>query len=320
MSWQDQPTRNQPIQAKKSFVEHYKQLLGADYQTFMDCNNTYLRRAIRINPLKTTTKQIKEELTKTGWQLIQVPWCKEAFWIQGERLDVGNLLAHQLGEIYIQDPASMLPPIILQPKPGERVLDMCASPGSKTTQAAGMMQNTGVIIANEPDGTRIAALGVNTQRLGVTNTLIVQNDGRALNKYEFDKIMIDAPCSGTGTLRRSLKPIQQHNINKIRGYQRLQEQLLKAGYDALTPGGSLTYSTCSLEVLENECVLSAFLNKNPEAQVHDIELDIKREKPFTTHPDTGEELHADVQKALRIHPYTNDTEGFFVTRISKPRT
>ena len=320
MSWKDRKKRPEPIQTKKRFEEHYKQLLSEDYETFMQCNNYYLRRAIRVNTLKTTPKKIYEELTNAGWKLTPVPWCKQAYWIQGERLDVGNLLAHQLGEIYIQDPASMLPPIILQPKPGERVLDMCASPGSKTTQAAALMNNTGVIVANDAEGSRLAALGVNTQRMGVLNTLITKQDGRNFNNYTFDKVMIDAPCSGTGTLRRSPKPIKQHNINQVRGLAQLQEQLLQAGYDALTPGGSLTYSTCTLEPLENECVLDTFLQTNPHARVDKIELDIKREQVFTTHPETGEALHADVQKALRIHPYTNDTEGFFVARITKPQT
>lgn len=318
MNWQERTRREEEIQVKDSFEKHYRALLGDDYETFMECNARYLRRAIRVNTLKADTKDIEEELSTAGWQLTPVPWCKEAFWIEGDRLDVGNLLAHQLGEIYIQDPASMLPPIILQPQPGERVLDMCASPGSKTTQAAALMNNSGVIVANDPEGQRLAALGVNTQRLGVANTVIAKDDGRAYAKYEFDKVMIDAPCSGTGTIRRSLKSIKQHNLDQVRGLANLQQQLLQAGYDSLAPGGSLTYSTCTLEPLENECVIDAFLQENPDAAVDDIELDIKQENTWDTHPETGEELHPDVRKSLRIHPSTNDTEGFFVARITKP--
>lgn len=265
-------------------------------------------------------QEVQEELESNGWKLTPVPWCKEAFWISGERLDIGNLLAHQRGEIYIQDPASMLPPIILQPQPGERVLDMCASPGSKTTQLAAIMKNTGVIIANDADAPRLAALGINTQRLGVINTLITKKDGRSFKKYPFDKVLIDAPCSGTGTIRRSLKALSMYNPKQVQGFSRLQQQLLRAGYSALEPGGALTYSTCTVEPLENEVVINEFLKNNPEAILEDIELDINREEVFLTHPETGEELSPEVRKCLRIHPYTNDTEGFFVCKITKPKT
>jgi NOL1/NOP2/sun family putative RNA methylase len=318
MAWKERKDRVEDIEVKDSFEEHYKTLLGNDYTKFMDCNAKYLRRAIRVNTLKADVEDVKNELEANGWTLTPVPWCKEAFWIQGDRLDIGNLLAHQRGDVYIQDPASMLPPIVLQPQPGERVLDMCASPGSKTTQAAAMMQNTGVIVANDTDGGRLAPLGMNTQRLGVVNTIITKRDGRHFGKFEFDKVMIDAPCSGTGTIRRSLKSIGMYNPKQVLGLSRLQKQLLDTGYKALKSGGVLTYSTCTLEPLENEVVVDEFLKTHPEAIVEDFELDIKREEVFTKHPRTNEPLSDEIQKCLRIHPYTNDTEGFFVCRIKKP--
>ena len=314
------PRRQTDIDVKESFATHYKELLQDKYETFMECNHHYLRRALRINTLKADPERIADQLTRAGWQLTPVPWCAHAYWISGERRDIGNLLEHQLGHVYIQDPASMLPPIVLNPKPGETILDMCASPGSKTSQAAAMMENTGVIVANDVEAKRLAPLQTNLQRLGVINAVITKKDGRAFKNQQFDRIMIDAPCSGTGTLRRSLKGIDMFNIKQVHNLSRLQKDLLAAGWQALKPGGVITYSTCTLEPLENEVVVSEFLASHPQATLSDITLDIKREDAWTAHPETGKALHSEVRKCLRIHPYTNDTEGFFVCRIHKPKS
>lgn len=317
MSWKDRPAREQDIEVKERFAEYYQEVLGEEYETFMTCNKHYLQRAIRINTLKADVEDVTKRLRSKGWTLTSVPWCPEGFWMSGDRLDIGNTLEHQLGYFYVQDPASMLPPVVLDAKPGETVLDMCASPGSKTTQLAAMMKNTGVIVANESDGPRLAPLGVNIQKLGVTNVVVTKRDGRRVGG-NYDKVLIDVPCTGTGTIRRSLKSIEMFNEESTKGLANLQLGLLQHGYDILKSNGTLTYSTCSLDPTENEAVVSAFLSDNPWAEILPIELDIKREEVFLKHPVTGEEFDGRVQQALRIHPYTNDTEGFFVAKIRKP--
>ncbi len=317
MSWQEQPSREHAFSVKESFAAHYKELLGDGYGDFISCSMRYLRRAIRVNTLKASVSAVRSRLEKAGWELTPVPWCPEAFWISGDRLDIGNLLEHQLGYVYVQDPASMLPPIVLAPEAGERVLDMCASPGSKTSQAAAMMKNEGIIVANDVQGSRLAPLGINLQRLGVVNAVLTKRDGRGFTKMEFDRIMVDAPCSGTGTIRRSPKSITMWNPKQVDKLGRLQEQLLDAAWKALKHGGVMTYSTCTLEPRENEVVLSRFLSAHPDAACVPIELDIDREKNWETDPESGEALHPGVKNALRIHPTTNDTEGFFVARIEK---
>jgi 16S rRNA C967 or C1407 C5-methylase (RsmB/RsmF family) len=150
--------------------------------------------------------------------LAQIPWCKEGFWIEHEkgRLDVGNTIEHNLGYYYVQESASMIPPIVLDPKPGEKVLDLCASPGSKASQIAQYMDNKGVLVANDVSGMRLAALGINLQRLGILNCVITQMKGERLKGIEFDKILVDAPCSGTGTIRKSIKTIRMWNPNTIK--------------------------------------------------------------------------------------------------------
>jgi len=132
------------LEFKKEFIEKYSKL--TNFKEFEKILNTFIRKAIRINTLKTTIPKVKKSLSKS-WKLKQIPWIKEGFWILGERRDLGNSYEHQLGYIYVQESASMLPPLVLNPKKNETILDTSASPGSKTTQLAAMMKNTGIIIA-----------------------------------------------------------------------------------------------------------------------------------------------------------------------------
>ncbi len=306
-------------QLKPSFVERYKHLLGEkEYQKFKEYSSKYIKKTIRVNTLKIGIDKLKMRLEK-DWILDQVPWCKEGFWIKykhGERFDVGNIPEHQLGYIYIQDAASMIPPVVLNPQPGEQILDLCAAPGSKTTQIAQYMNNEGLLIANDFQGKRLSALGLNTQRCGVRNILITKMDGERLGETEmFDKILVDAPCSGTGTIRRNYKIIEMwspHLVTKLSG---IQYKLLSNAYKALKPGGILVYSTCTLEPEENEKVVSRLLENNVSADLEEIKLNIKR-SPAITEFD-GKKYDERVSKCLRIYPQDNDSEGFFVAKITK---
>ncbi|MBW2967928.1 tRNA methyltransferase, partial [Candidatus Woesearchaeota archaeon] len=168
------------MQFKEKFVERYSAL--TDIDAFKEYSFSYLRKSIRVNTLKIGVEELVARVSDE-WKLKAVPWCKEGFWIEhrgeGEekRWDVGNMLEHQLGYVYVQEAASQIPPIVLGPKPGERVLDMCAAPGSKTTQMAALMKNKGVLVANDVEGVRLAALGINLQRCGVLNVITTQMHG-----------------------------------------------------------------------------------------------------------------------------------------------
>lgn len=304
---------------KPKFEERYK-ILSSDYDAFLDYSFRFLRRAIRVNTLKISVTDLISRL-KDKWELTPVPWCKEGFWIKykGEdnRRDVGNLIEHTLGYIYIQEPASMIPPIVLDPKPGETVLDMCAAPGSKTTQIAQYMKNKGVLLCNDYKGMRVKSLGLNVQRMGLTNAVITLMHGRFFSKsdVQFDKILVDAPCSGVGTIRKSLKTLSIWNPNMIRRLAGTQKQLIQTAFDILKPGGELVYSTCTLEPEEDEGIIDYLLKNNSDAKVMDIELPIKRGNPILNF--NGVEYSPDVSKSLRIWPQDNDTEGFFVCKIKK---
>jgi len=306
---------------KPAFLERYKKLLDEKgLKKFLDYSTSYPKRAIRVNTLKANVEDIQERIGKE-WNLEQVPWCKEAFWIkhkgkgEEERRDVGNLTEHALGYIYIQEPASMVPPIVLDPQPGEIVLDMCAAPGSKTTQIAQYMKNEGLLIANEYVGSRLAPLAMNAQRIGVLNAVCTHMDGHRIRDMEFDRILVDAPCSGIGTIAKSQKTIRMWNPGMIKRLAKTQFSLLRRAYQLLKPGGTLVYSTCTTEPDEDEGVVTSFLEGFPDMELQDIELNIVRSKPVLEFE--GRKYNPDVKKCIRIWPQDNDSEGFFVAKFRK---
>ncbi|MGM5485424.1 MAG: NOL1/NOP2/sun family putative RNA methylase [Nanobdellota archaeon] len=304
------------IKIKQSFKDHFSQL--TDYDEFIRYCLSPLRRAIRVNTLKISVGALKERLPD-GWVLEPIPWTDEGFWIKNDkgRKDVGNLDEHSLGYIYVQEPASMIPPIILDPKPGEKVLDMCASPGSKTTQIAQYMKGEGLLVSNDYKALRMRPLALNVQRTGITNCVMTLMRGHQFKKagMVFDKVLVDAPCSGTGTIRKSLKTLDMWNENMTKKLAKEQVNLITSAYEVLKPGGTLVYSTCSVEPEENEAVISALLDKHDDAEVEPIEINMKRSEPFTEF--NGKGLNGQVKNCLRIWPQDNDTEGFFVARIRK---
>lgn len=307
------------VAVKPRFEERYKALLGSSYETFMTYSFSYIRKAIRVNTLKISVKELQSRL-ESIWDLQPVPWCKEGFWItykKGKRFDIGNLQEHQLGYIYVQEAASMIPPVVLAPEPGDVVLDLCAAPGSKTSQLAMYMQNNGVLVANDVQFSRLKALGLNLQRCGVANAIIAHMQGLAFKRVttKFDRVLVDAPCSGTGTIRKSLKTLKMWNPKMIEHLSRLQGALLDVGFSLLRPGGTVVYSTCTLEPEENEGVVTNFLNSHPDARLEAIDLPITRNKPVKQFLD--QIYHAEIDKCLRIFPHDNDTEGFFVAKIRK---
>jgi len=302
------------IEIKDAFEARYKELLGDRYEEFINYSLSFSRRSIRTNTLKISVNEIKERL-KENWTLTQVPWCREGFWIKGERRDIGNLKEHLLGYFYVQESASMIPPIVLEPKENETVLDMCAAPGSKTTQIGMYMKNTGVLIANDYKGMRIKPLGINIQKAGLTNVIITLMEGQRFRGMEFDRILVDAPCSGTGTIRKSLKTLMMWNPNMIKRLAGTQKSLIETAFMNLKAGGTMVYSTCSLEPEENEGVVSSLLSKYDNAKIQDIDLEIKRSSPVLEFK--GKEYNKEVKKALRIWPQDNNTEGFFVAKIKK---
>jgi len=266
-------------------------------------------------------------LTAKGWKIKQ-PFSKykEVMIIDSdlEPGELGRSLEHVLGYYYVQEIASMLPILALNPKPKEKILDLCASPGSKTTQMAARMVNTGTLIANEVSLGRIKILASNLERCGVTNTIITKKEGSALcrtfkrQEMLFDKILIDAPCSGEGTLRTSPKTFKMWNINTVKKLSKIQKGLLVSAFEILKVGGEIIYSTCTHAPEENEGVVDSI--------VRELGNRVKIEKPsipVEINPRQGilrwheKEYLEDLKLACRIYPHDNDTEGFFIIKLRK---
>lgn len=308
----------QNIKFKKAFIEKYQKILGLELGKFIEFSKKPLTPTIRVNTIKISKEELVDRLISKGWEIKQLPWYNLGFWVYKPQYQLGNAIEHRLGYFYMQGPASMIPPIVLDPKPGDIVLDMAAAPGSKTTQMAAMMENKGIIIANDTDLDRITALRGNLQRCGIINVIVTNMDGRRFGRLpqKFDKVLLDAPCSGDGTIRIKPHIAEQWNPRTIRGISRLQTQLIISAFDALDEGGELVYSTCTLNPEEDEMVVAFLLEKRETAKIEDIRIENLVTRPGLTEWD-GEELPKEIKKTIRIYPQDNDTEGFYIAKVKK---
>ena len=303
------------------FKARYHKILGEENRVFLRYCIKPLRKSIRLNPLKADPHEIKKRLEeKYGWNLKRIPWYKYGYWIindVGEGV-VGNTLEHFMGYYYVQEAASMIPPVALDPKEGEIILDMSAAPGSKTTQMCEMMNNKGTIVANDVDIIRIKALRFNIEKLGCSNVVVTRMDGREFpkKKIKFDKVLLDAPCSAEGTVRKDWKALSRWSVRMIKTVASLQKKLLLSAYDSLKPGGTLVYSTCTLSPEENEGVINYLLDSREDAKVEPIKIPgLKFHKGIEEWE--GKKYHEDVKNIIRVFPQDNDTEGFVIAKVHK---
>ena len=310
---------------KPLFIERIQLLLKDDFSEYLKILEKEPLKSIRCNTLKISPDKLVKKLEEKNWKIKQPFENFPEIMVVENELEPGELgrsLEHMLGYYYVQEIASMLPILALNPKPGEFVLDLCASPGSKTTQISAMMKNSGTIIANELNLGRIKILASNTERCGVTNAILTKKDGFFLCKkfltenITFDKILVDAPCSGEGTLRSTPKTYKMWNINTIKKLSGIQKNLLMSAIEILKPNGEIVYSTCTHAPEENEEVLDFVLKKfGNDIQIESINLPVKCRQGITKWEDKTYDKNA--VKSCRIYPQDNDTEGFFIAKIRK---
>ena len=214
-------------QIKPIFKERFTEMLGSteEYEKFENTILEYQRKSFRINTIKEKNpKELIKKLEKKGLKLTKIPWAEDGYFVEyneDKRFDIGNLFEHFCGKIYVQEATSMTPPQILEiPKnisKDFKVLDMAASPGSKTTQLGDLMNNCGTLVANELDYKRLGPLKINLERSGLSNVIITNNDGcRIEGNNIYDRILLDAPCSGSGIIRKSPKTIKLYNPKKLK--------------------------------------------------------------------------------------------------------
>jgi NOL1/NOP2/sun family putative RNA methylase len=287
-----------------------------DFQVFLDVIKKPLVRSFRINTLKARRQDVL--LLLKDVKLQSLPFYLDGFYIK-DKFPIGNHLIHNLGLIYVQEIASMIPALILDAQPGETVLDLCAAPGSKTTQIAQMMRNSGLLVVNELNRKRMQGLIHNLKRCGVFNEAVISLRGERVDQVlpeYFDRILIDAPCSAEGTIRKSKAVLYHWGLKNITRMARIQKGLITAGFRSLQPGGTMIYSTCTIAPEENEAVIAYLLNKFPEAELLPITL-----PHFTTRPGItkwrGESYDKKTQNCARILPQDNNTAPFFIAKITK---
>lgn len=274
-----------------------------------------LRRSIRVNTLKISVDDFLALVSPYGWQLTPVPWCAEGFWIERDdeaSLPLGSSAEHLSGLFYIQEASSMLPVAALfaDGNSPERVMDVAAAPGSKTTQIAARMGNQGAILANEFSASRVKVLHANISRCGIHNVALTHFDGRVFGAAlpeAFDAILLDAPCSGEGVVRKDPDALKNWSVESNLEIAATQRELIESAFHALRPGGTLVYSTCTLNRDENE----------------DICLWLKANYPDAVEFLPLNDLFASAQEAvtpegfLHVFPQIYDCEGFFVARLRK---
>jgi NOL1/NOP2/sun family putative RNA methylase len=234
--------------------------------------------------------------------------------------ELGNSIKHILGYYYEQLFSSMLSVIALNPQPDELILDLCASPGSKTTQMAAKMQNKGTIIANDLKIDRISILVSNLEKGAVTNTIVTRNDAIDLcSRFskstfpKFDRILLDTPCSGEGTLRSSPKTFIMWNEKVVQKLSRQQKKFFAFAVKCLKVNGTLVYSTCTHAPEENEEIVSFALENFP-LKIETISLPLKCRPGITEWK--NKKFHDDTKNVCRIYPQDNDSEGFFVSKFT----
>ena len=251
-------------------------------------------------------KMNEETLLSLFPHLEKHPIVKNAYLYNKNEYDLGKSIYHALGCFYLQEPSAVIPAYLLNPKPGELVLDLCAAPGGKSMQASLLMNNEGLIISNDLSKQRAFSISENAERLGRGNLLITNNDFSLIyQKYQnsFDKIILDAPCSGSGMFRKESKMEEDWSYQKVLKFAEIQKQLILMSYSMLKPGGKMVYSTCSFSYEEDEEVID-YLLKNTDAVIEQIE-----NNPLF-YKSKGEGIH--------LLPSLFPGEGHYVALIKKP--
>lgn len=285
------------------FEERMQRLLQSEYPAFLASYDRPRNTGLRLNPLKTDTPP---DLSR--FSLTPVPWEPMGFSYAAGR--PGLSVYHECGLYYLQEPSAMAPAALLDPQPGEKILDLCAAPGGKSTQIAGRMQGRGLLVCNEIHPKRAQILSSNIERLGIANALVLNEHPARLearfSRY-FDRILVDAPCSGEGMFRKEEAAVTDWSEETVAMCAQRQREILESACRMLRPGGRLVYSTCTFSPQENEGVLAAFLAQHPEFTVEHCEL------PYFApgRPDWAEPFDARLTDAFRLWPHRLPGEGHF---------
>ncbi len=299
--------------ARVNPLERYAPLVD-DPDAFRAACERPLPYAVRVNTIKATADRVTAAFDEAGVGYTPVDWNRELLTLEGK---AGRTWPYFLGWIHGQEEVSALPATVLDPRPGERVWDACAAPGSKTTQLAALMDDRGTLVGNDNSLGRLSALRHNAERLGVTNLVVTNRDARnfsmrGLGFEAFDRAIVDAPCSCEGTCRKNPTALEEWTLDHVHQVAGVQKGILKRAVQATRPGGTVVYSTCTFAPEENEAVLDHVLGEE------DCRL-VPFETPLETSPGVteweGKTFDPSVERAHRVYPHQNDTGGFFCAKL-----
>lgn len=296
------------------FTKKMESLLGPEYDDFIKSYDQPKASALRVNPLKIDKQKF---LSLCSFSLEPVPWTQDGFYYSPVH-EPGKHPYHEAGLYYIQEPSAMAVAHLLDAQPGERVLDLCAAPGGKSTHIAAAMKNTGLIISNEIHPSRAKILSQNIERMGIKNAIVTNETPSNLAKrFEgfFHRILVDAPCSGEGMFRKNPQACHEWSLDNVAMCAARQMDILDDAQKMLAPGGILVYSTCTFSPEENEQVIERFLLKYRDFQLAESSM---------VHPsfDRGRiqwtnSKEVQISRTIRLWPHKLKGEGHFIAIMKK---
>lgn len=296
-----------------NFLKKMKNLLKDEFDVFEKSfyNDPY--KGLRINTLKTNSETFEKI---SPFNVETVNWSKEGYYIPNKKeVKPGKHPYYHCGLYYIQEPSAMLSVEVLNPNPGDKVLDICAAPGGKSTQICAKMKNRGVVISNDINPKRTIALLKNIEMFGITNCVVTNTTPEKLEgifEGYFDKILIDAPCSGEGMFRKDVKNVKKYKDDGIEDYCNMQKNILNHIPKMLKPGGKIVYSTCTFSPEENEGIMNWFINEYPQFKLLDIDInDLENGRPDWINGDDQ------LSKSKRAWPHKLKGEGHFIALLEK---
>ncbi len=304
----------------QAFVEKMKGLLGESSEAFFQSYEAKRVQGLRFNPLKGDMPAFLERYGKR-FGLWPVPWCREGFYYEQDARP-GRSDLHEAGAYYIQEPSAMAVTQLLDPRPGERILDLCAAPGGKATHVAGRMEGQGLLVSNEIHPARAKILSQNVERMGIANAVVTNEDSGKLSRHFplfFHKIVVDAPCSGEGMFRKDEQARQEWSQDNVMCCASRQQEILDHAADMLLPGGRLVYSTCTFSPEENEDGIGAFLERHPEFSIVKVvsEENGCLEGLSPGHPEWCRPGHPELADTFRIWPHLAEGEGHYLALLEK---
>ncbi len=294
---------------KQETIQRYAELFKEDTEAFLQACEAESKTYIRVNTLKISQPHLEKRLQKRG---IHVREVEGGLLIEESPFSISSTPEYLLGYFYIQGIAEMqIAPLV---EPEDTVIDMCAAPGGKTTHLAQLMRNKGVVLALDVNKEKIKALKANIHRLGVRNTIIYSMSALDFS-YKSERILLDAPCTGSGIIRKDPSRKYSRGVTDIKFCSQLQKDLLKKGIENLEDNGALVYSTCSLEPEENEMVIDWALHNFPVG-LERIDFSVNGIPAVRGFVEFfGRKLHKDVGLSRRILPHLHDCNGMFVAKL-----